>query len=78
MVHTFFHQTHTHNGLRTQGFSWAGKDNMLSWQELLLKANMEELRCAMPRLQKEPQAQVMSSFFTVVFTSYHKPLPSGA
>lgn len=51
---------------------------MLSWQELLLKANMEELRCAMPRLQKEPQAQVMSSFFTVVFTSYHKPLPSGA
>ncbi|XP_028614128.1 cilia- and flagella-associated protein 99 [Grammomys surdaster] len=31
--------------------------NRRTAEELLLKANMEELRCAMPRLQRDPQAQ---------------------
>lgn len=50
---------------------------MLSWQELLLKANMEELQCAMPRVQREPQEQVMPSLSMAAFLSYHKILPSG-
>lgn len=39
---------------------------------------MEELRCAMPRLQRDPQAQVMPSLFMVVFFSDYKILPSEA
>lgn len=52
-----------HNGLRTLGYSQWGKNNMVSWQELLLRANMDELRCAMPRSRRDPQAQVMPSLW---------------
>jgi hypothetical protein len=34
---------------------------VVSWQELLLKANMEEMRCAMPRSHREPLVQVTPS-----------------
>lgn len=38
---------------------------------------MEELQCAMPRVQREPQEQVMPSLSMVAFLSYHKILPFG-
>lgn len=44
--------------------------NRRTAEELLLKANMEELRCAMPRLQKEPQAQEVEKKL------WHQSVPS--